>query len=173
MHGAFPSAPWIATGAGNGAGLATAHAISVAAFAAAAGVAAFAAAVGSVALPARSDDSSNSSDNDSDIIGGGCTASGRKTTGSPKFPDQQPLDDYFSAGGDDVDNDMDEDMPADAEASKYSFLDRLKHYMEWAFITEDNRKAVELVIMVEVGTTMREMDPMKKDIKEKAFLTAK
>ena len=44
--------------------------------------------------------------------------------------------------GDDIDN----DMPTDAEASKYSFLDRLKHYMEWALITEDNRKAVELAV---------------------------
>ncbi len=49
MHGASASAPWIATDTGDGAGLATAHAVSVAAFAAAAGVAAFAAAAGSVA----------------------------------------------------------------------------------------------------------------------------
>ena len=61
-------------------------------------------------------------------------------------------------------------MPTDAEASKYSFLDRLEHYMERALITEDNRKAVELAIMVEAGTTVREMDPMKKEVKEKAFL---
>ena len=61
-------------------------------------------------------------------------------TGLPKMSDQQPLEDYFSAGGDDVDNDMDDDLPTDAEASKYSFLDRLEHYMEWAIITEDNRK---------------------------------
>ena len=49
-------------------------------------------------------------------------------------------------------------MPTDAEASKYSFLDHLEHYMERALITEDNRKAVELAIMVEAGTTVREMD---------------
>jgi hypothetical protein len=87
--------------------------------------------------------------------------------------DQQPLEeDYFSVGVDDVDNDMDNNMPTDVEASKYSFLDCLEHYMEQAFITEDNCKAVELVIMVEVGTTMREMDPMKKEIKEKTFLNS-
>ena len=51
-----------ATDAGNAAGLADAHAVSVAAFAAAAG---------SVALPARSVNSSNSSESDLDIIGGG------------------------------------------------------------------------------------------------------
>ena len=108
-----------------------------------------------------------------DIIGGGCAASGHKSTGLAKFSGQQPLEYYFLAGGDDVDDNIGDNMPIDAEASKYSFLDCLEHYMDRAIITEDNCKAVELVIMVEVGTTMREMDPMKKDIKEKAFLTAK
>ena len=42
--------------------------------------------------------------------------------------------------------------------------------MEWVIITEDNRKTVELSIMVEAGTTVREMDPMKKEVKEKGFL---
>ncbi len=37
-------------------------------------------------------------------------------------------------------------LTTDAEASKYSFLDRLKHYMERALITEDNHKAVELAV---------------------------
>ena len=82
------------------------------------------------------------------------------------------LSDQFLAGGDDVDNDMDDDMPTDAEASKYSFHDRLEHYMERALISEDNCKAVELAIMIEAGTTVREMDPMKKEIKEKAFLNS-
>ena len=42
--------------------------------------------------------------------------------------------------------------------------------MERALITEDNCKAVELAIMVEASTTVREMDPMKKEeVKEKAF----
>ena len=63
-------------------------------------------------------------------------------------------------------------MPTDAKASKYFFLDRLDHYMERALITEDNRKAVELAIMVEAGTTIWEIDPMKKEVKEKAFLNS-
>jgi hypothetical protein len=71
--------------------------------------------------------------------------------------------------GDDAD---DNDMPTDAEASKFTFLERLKHYMERAQISEDNRKAVELAIMLEAGTTIREMDPMKKEVKEKAFLNS-
>ena len=58
------------------------------------------------------------------------------------------MEDYFSADGDDVDDNMDNDMPTDAEASKYSFLDRLEHYMERALITEDIHKTVELAIMV-------------------------
>jgi hypothetical protein len=82
------------------------------------------------------------------------------------------LSDQFFAGGDDVDNDMDDNMPTDAEASKYSFRDRLDHYMGRALISEDNHKAVELAIMIEVGTTVSEMDPMKKEIKEKAFLNS-
>jgi hypothetical protein len=130
-------------------------------------VAAVAAAAGSVAS-----NSSDSSESDSDIHGVGRAAYERKSTGLPKLSDQQPLEDYFSAGGDDVDNDMDNNLPPDAEASKYSFLDRLEHYMEWAIITEDNHKAVKLAIMIEARTTMREMDPMKKEIKEKAFLNS-
>jgi hypothetical protein len=100
------------------------------------------------------------------LLGGGCTASGRKSTGMHELSDQ------FLAGGDDDDNDMDDDMPTDAEASKYSFHDRLEHYMERALISEDNCKAVELAIMIEADTTVREMDPMKKEIKEKAFLNS-
>ena len=63
-------------------------------------------------------------------------------------------------------------MPTDAEASKYLFLNHLEHYIERALISEDNCKAVELVVMVEAGTTVREMDPMKKEVKEKAFLNS-
>ena len=117
-------------------------------------VAAVAAAAGSVAS-----NSSNSSESDFDIHGVGCAASGHKSTGLPKFSDQQPLEDYFSVGGDDVDDNMDNDLPTDAEASKYSFLDCLKHYIERAIITEDNHNAVELAVMVEARTTVREMDP--------------
>ena len=160
MHGASAPAPRIATeeDADNSVGLANVNAVPVVLFAAAAG---------SVAASARSYDSSGSSESDLDIIGGGCAASGQKSTGMPESSDQE-----FSAGGDDVDDDMDDDMPTDAEASKYSFHDRLEHYMERALISEDNRKAVELAIMVEAGTTVREMDPMKKEIKEKAFLNS-
>jgi hypothetical protein len=52
------------------------------------------------------------------------------------------------------------------------FLDCLEHYMEWVLISQSNHKAVKLAIMVEAGTNVREMDPMKKDLKEKAFLNS-
>jgi hypothetical protein len=42
--------------------------------------------------------------------------------------------------------------------------------MKQALISDKNCKAVELAIMIEVGTTVREMDPMKKEAKEKEFL---
>ena len=62
-------------------------------------------------------------------------------------------------------------MPTDVEASKFSSADHLQYYLEWALIKGDNSKAVELAIMVEAGTNVREMDPMKNETKEKAFLT--
>ena len=105
MHGASAPAPRIATeeDADNSVGLANVNAVPVVLFAAAAG---------SVAASARTYDSSGSSESDLDIIGGrGCAASGRKSTGMPKSSDQE-----FSAGGDDVDDDMNDDMPTDAEA---------------------------------------------------------
>ena len=43
--------------------------------------------------------------------------------------------------------------------------------MERALISQTNCKAVELAIIVESGTNVREMNPMKRDLKEKAFLT--
>jgi hypothetical protein len=63
-------------------------------------------------------------------------------------------------------------VPTDAEASMYSLLDHLEHYMERALISVSNCKSVELAIMVETGTKVREMDPMKKELKEKAFLNS-
>ncbi len=59
----------------------------------------------------------------------------------------------------------------DAQASEFSFVERLLHYMDCQLIENGNRKAVELAIMVEAGTRVREMDPMKKEEKERAFLS--
>ncbi len=103
------------------------------------------------------------------MSGGEGSAAGRKSTGLTDFTDSPLASPTFSAeDGDDVDA----YMPTDSEASKYSFLDRLEHYMELALISEENCKAVELVIMIEAGTTVRKIDPMKKEAKEKAFLNS-
>ncbi len=56
-----------------------------------------------------------------------------------------------------------------AQAKELSFVECLLHYMDWEFIENCNWKAVELAIMVEVGTHVREVDPMKKEVKERAF----
>ena len=139
----------------NAAGLASALAISTATLATAAG---------SLTEPACSVNSSNdSSDSESSYMIGG----GDSPPGSPSGDDYEFSE--FPADGDDAD---DNDMPTDAEASRFTFWERLEHYMERAQISEDNRKAVELAIMVEAGTTVREMDPMKKEVKEKAFLNS-
>jgi hypothetical protein len=62
------------------------------------------------------------------------------------------------------------DSPTDNEVSKYSFFQRLSHYMDGQKISSFNRAAVELCILSEAGAFVRNMDPMKKEIKEKAFL---
>jgi hypothetical protein len=59
--------------------------------------------------------------------------------------------------------------PTDNEVSRYSFFDRLKHYMEGNLITEGNRASVEMCILVEAGSAVRGMDPMKKEKKEQVY----
>jgi hypothetical protein len=100
--------------------------------------------------------------------GGDGAAVGCKFTDLIDFTDSPPASPAFSAGdhGDNVDT----YMHTDSQASKYSFMDPLEHYMERVLMSEDNCKAVELVIMVEACTNVREMDPMKKETKESAFL---
>ena len=61
------------------------------------------------------------------------------------------------------------ESPTDNEVSKYSFFDRLMHYMDGNKINEANRGSVEVCISVEAGAAVRSMDPMKKEKKENAF----
>ena len=61
------------------------------------------------------------------------------------------------------------DSPTDNEVSKYSFYSRLTHYMKGHKISESNRAAVKICLLSETGNFVRNMDPMKKDIKERAF----
>ena len=75
------------------------------------------------------------------------------------------------AGGEDDDDDFEEGGKTDQEVSKYSFYDRLEHYMERELIKEENRKSVELAIMVEAGSNVREMGVMTKELRANRFLS--
>jgi hypothetical protein len=78
----------------------------------------------------------------------------------------------FANGENDDDNDFDEEGgKTDQEVSKYSFYDRLEHYMERELIKEENRKSVELAIMVEAGSNVREMGVMTKELRANRFLS--
>ena len=66
-------------------------------------------------------------------------------------------------------DDDDDIEKSDLEVSKYSFFHQLFHYMEGVPVSEDNRKAVELAIMVEAGTAVREMPTMTKEMRSKCF----
>ena len=60
--------------------------------------------------------------------------------------------------------------PTDNEVSKYSFFERLKHYMEGHKITEGIHASVALCIFIEAGAAVCGMDPMKKECKECVYL---
>jgi hypothetical protein len=74
----------------------------------------------------------------------------------------------FSPGEDDDDG-FDEVEKTDQEVSKYSFYDRLEHYMERELIKEGNLKSVKLAIMVEAGANVREMGVMTKELRANRF----
>ncbi len=50
------------------------------------------------------------------------------------------------------DYDNNDDFPTNAKVGKYFFFHCLTHYMEGVKINQQNRKAVEIVILVEAGT---------------------
>jgi hypothetical protein len=102
------------------------------------------------------DDEDSSSDDDSPRHGVGHKTTGLDASSPPAF-------DYG------LDNDGEDDFPTDGEVSKYSFHQRLIHYMDGALIDQQNRKAVELAILVEAGTKVRDMDPMKKATREQVL----
>ena len=68
-----------------------------------------------------------------------------------------------SGDDDDIDfpNTDDGESVPDAEVNKYSFLERLHHYMDGNKISDANRKCVEWAILFEVGTLVRNMDTMR------------
>jgi hypothetical protein len=57
----------------------------------------------------------------------------------------------------------------DAEASKYPFLERVRHYMGGKQIDTSNRVAVEVCIFVEVGTNIKDLEAMKIPVMEELF----
>lgn len=65
--------------------------------------------------------------------------------------------------------DEDDCERTDLEVSKYPFVERLDHYMERYPISEENRRSVELAIMVDAGSIVREMGTMTKERREQAF----
>jgi hypothetical protein len=101
-------------------------------------------------------DEDSSSDEDSPRRGVRHKTTGLDASSPPPF-------DYGS------DYDGEDDFPTDGEVSKYSFHQRLVHYMDGALIDQQNRKAVELAILVEAGTKVRDMDPMKKATREQVL----
>ena len=57
----------------------------------------------------------------------------------------------------------------DAEATKYPFLERVRHYMGGKQIDTYNRVAVEVCIFVEVGTLIKDLEAMKIPVMEELF----
>jgi hypothetical protein len=76
----------------------------------------------------------------------------------------------LSFSGEEDDDDF-EGEKTDQEVSKYTFHDRLEHYMEREMIKEENRKSVELAVMVEAGSNVREMGVMTKELRANRFLS--
>jgi hypothetical protein len=74
----------------------------------------------------------------------------------------------LSFSGEEDDDDF-EGEKTDQEVSKYSFYDRLEHYMERELIKEENRKSVELAIMVEAGANVCEIGVMTKELRANRF----
>jgi hypothetical protein len=58
---------------------------------------------------------------------------------------------------------------ADAEATKYPFLERVRHYMGGKQIDTYNRVAVEACIFVEVGTLIKDLEVMKIPVMKELF----
>jgi hypothetical protein len=89
------------------------------------------------------------------------TSFGQKTTGITE-------DDLLASSPSSFEADDDYER-TDLEVSKYPFIERLDHYMERYQISEENRRSVELAIMVEAGSIVREMGTMTKERREQAY----
>ena len=54
----------------------------------------------------------------------------------------------------------------DGTVSKFSFIEHLTHYMDGECISMANHKSVEICIMIECGTYVRNMDPKRRKRQE-------
>ena len=66
-------------------------------------------------------------------------------------------------------NDLMPDSPTDNKVSKYSSYSRVSHCLEGHKISMLNWAAVKLCLLSEAGAFWCNMDPIKKDKKERAF----
>jgi hypothetical protein len=112
-------------------------------------------------------ESSSSSANESMdcSVQGGSTDLGCKCTGLTSLP---PSSSSFSNNYDDrldgSDGGASDGLEVTvAQANEVLFVECILHYMDCQPIENGNQKAVELAIMLEAGTRIREMDPMKKE----------
>ena len=99
-------------------------------------------------------------------VNSGSDGSEEDSDGSASLYGEVPLDGSPTFS---LENDQLAGSPTDNEVSKYSFHSRMTHYLDGHKISESNRAAVELCLLSEAGAFVRNMDPMKKDIKERAF----
>jgi hypothetical protein len=124
--------------------------------------------VADVAVPPLSDvlsedeDEDDDDDDRSEMIFGNLFPQGSGVEGSDCGGDEYG-EEEGSGDDDDIDfpNTDDGESVPDAEVNKYSFLERLHHYMDGNKISNANRKCVEWAILFEVGTLVRNMDTMR------------
>ena len=85
---------------------------------------------------------------------------------SPVHPSALGLGVFASPTGGDVgsaeDLPSDFEEPTDAEVGKWTFHERLVHYMDGEKISHSNHKIVEFAILFEAGTYVRNLNPMGK-----------
>lgn len=118
--------------------------------------------------------SSSSSSGYSPYVGGKTTGLDEATTEDDDGLPNEAMTGDDDGLPDDLGVDLGDDLFAavtDAEASTYSFMERLSHYMERRLINQGNRKTVELAIMIEAGTLVRDRHQMKKEERERLFLS--
>jgi hypothetical protein len=94
-----------------------------------------------------------------------------KSDSSDGCVDGEDLLDVLSPPSCDDDYSVSDEGKTDQEMAKFNFFERLDHYMERIPIKEENRKSVEIAIMVEAGAIVREMSTISKEMRASEFLS--